>query len=450
MSKVFVIDTNKNPLNPIHPAQARQLLNNQKAAIFRKFPFTIILKELRQNVPVEPLRIKIDPGSKMTGIALVNDATGEVVFAAELQHRGFAIKASLTSRRQLRSSRRSRKTRYRQPPNTDWFRKGNKQPCPKQRRDGWLAPSLLSRVHNIETWVKRLRKYAPITAISQELVRFDTQIMQNPDIQGHEYQQGTLAGYETREYLLEKWGRQCAYCDLKDIPLQVEHIHPRAKGGSNRISNLTLSCEKCNIKKGTKYLKDYLKKDPERFNKIQSQAKKPLADTTAVNATSFKLLETLKATGLPVETGSGGLTKFNRTTQNLEKTHWIDAACVGKSTPLKLNILGVKVLRIKATGHGSRQSCGTDKFGFPIRHSSRQKIHFGFQTGDIVKAIVDKGKKIGTHIGRIATRATGSFNISTVKGLVEGISHKYCQAIHRKDGYGYQSNSEKTTLVKTS
>ena len=300
MSKVLVIALNKKPLNPIHPAQARQFLNNKKAAIFRKYPFTIILTESRPDALIEPLRIKIDPGSKTTGIALVNDSTGEVVFAAELQHRGFAIKASLTSRRQLRRSRRNRKTRYRQPPNHNWFKKGNKQPCAKQRRDGWLAPSLLSRVHNIETWVNKLQKYAPITAISQELVRFDTQLMQNPDIVGKEYQQGTLAGYETREYLLEKWDRQCAYCDDKDIPLQVEHIHPRAKGGSNRISNLTLSCEKCNIKKGTKDLKDFLKKEPERLKKIQSQAKQPLADTAAVNATRFKLLEILKATGLPV------------------------------------------------------------------------------------------------------------------------------------------------------
>jgi len=230
----------------------------------------------------------------------------------------------------------------------------------------------------------------------------------------------------------------CAYCDIQNVPFQVEHIHPRAKGGSNRISNLTLSCEKCNTNKGTKDIKDFLKKDPERLKKIQSQAKQPLADTAAVNATRFKLLEVLKATGLPVETGSGGLTKFNRTTQNLEKTHWIDAACVGKSTPQKLNIKGVKPLLIKAAGHGTRQSCRTDKHGFPIRHCAREKIHFGFQTGDIVKAVVDKGKKIGIHIGRIATRSSGSFNISTVKGLVEGVSHKFCKAIHRKDGYGYQ------------
>jgi hypothetical protein len=115
LSKVLVIDTNKKPQNPINPAQARQLLRNGKAAVFRRFPFTIILKESRPDAPIEPLRIKLDPGAKTTGIAIVNDATGEVVFASELQHRGFAIRESLTSRRQLRRGRRNRKTRYRQP-----------------------------------------------------------------------------------------------------------------------------------------------------------------------------------------------------------------------------------------------------------------------------------------------------------------------------------------------
>jgi 5-methylcytosine-specific restriction endonuclease McrA len=427
MSKVFVIDTDKRPLDPIHSAQARQLLRNKKVAIFRRFPFTIILKESRSDSPVSPLRLKLDPGAKTTGIALVKDLTGEVVFAAELKHRGFAIRDALTSRRQLRRSRRTRKTRYRQP-------RFLNRTCP----EGWLAPSLQSRIENIKTWVKKLRNLARIEAISQELVRFDMQLMANPDIQGKEYQQGTLAGYETREYLLEKWGRQCTYCGAKDVPFQVEHIHPRAKGGSNSITNLALSCEKCNTKKGTKDIKDFLKKDPSKLEKILKQAKRPLADAAAVNTTRFALLFVLKATGLPVETGSGGLTKFNRSQKKLEKTHWIDAACVGQSTPI-LNIKGVKPLLITANGHGSRQSCRTDKFGFPNRHCSRTKFHFGFQTGDIVKSVVKTGKKVGEYIGRIATRATGSFNISTRNGLVQGISYKICKTIHKKDGYSYSN-----------
>lgn len=254
MCKIFAIDTDKRPLNPIHSAQARQLLRNGKAAIFRRFPFTIILKESRPEPPVSPLRLKIDPGAKTTGIALVNDASGEVVFAAELKHRGFAIRDALTSRRQLRRSRRNRKTRYRQP---RFFN--------RTRPQGWLAPSLQSRIKNIKTWVQKLRKLAPIAAISQELVR----------------------------------------------------------------------------------------------------------------------------------------------------------------------------LSIAANGHGTRQSCRTDKFGFPNRHCSRTKLHFGFQTGDLVKAVVKTGKKVGEYVGRIATRASGSFNISTTHGLVQGISHRFCQRIHAKDGYSY-------------
>ncbi|MBW4593231.1 MAG: HNH endonuclease [Brasilonema angustatum HA4187-MV1] len=425
MSKVFVIDSEKRPLYPIHSAQARQLLRNKKAAVYRRFPFTLILKQSHFDCLVTPLRLKIDPGAKHTGIALVNDSTGEVVFAAELKHRGFAIRESLTSRRQIRRSRRNRKTRYRQ------SRFLNRTP-PK----GWLAPSLQSRVENIKTWVSKLRKIALIEALGQELVRFDMQLIRNPDIQGNEYQQGTLAGYETREFLLEKWNRQCAYCGIKDVSLQVEHIHPRAKGGSNSITNLALSCEKCNVKKGTKDIKDFLKKDPARLEKILKQAKRPLADAAAVNTTRWALLEVLEASGLPVETGSGGLTKFNRSQQHLTKSHWVDAACVGKSTPI-LNIKGVKPLMVTANGHGTRQLCRTDKYGFPSRHCSRTKFHFGFQTGDIVQAIVTSGKKVGVHVGRIATRATGSFNISTKEGLVQGIGHKYCKHVHKKDGYSY-------------
>jgi hypothetical protein len=61
----------------------------------------------------------------------------------------------------------------------------------------------------------------------------------------------------------------------------------------------------------------------------------------------------------------------------------------------------------------------------------------GFQTGDIVKAVVKTGKKVGEYVGRIATRASGSFNISTPQGLVQGISHRFCKRIHAKDGYSY-------------
>jgi len=139
-----------------------------------------------------------------------------------------------------------------------------------------------------------------------ELVRFDMQKMQNAEITGIEYQQGELQGYEVKEYLLEKFNRKCAYCGKTDIPLEIEHIIPKARGGSNRVSNLTISCRPCNIKKGSQTAEEF--GHPE----VQAQALKPLKDAAAVNATRWKLYGTLKATGLPVEVGTGGITKYNR------------------------------------------------------------------------------------------------------------------------------------------
>src|SRR5260370_24777888 len=104
MSKVFVVDTNKQPLDPVHPGRARLLLTQGKAAVFRRYPFTIILQAAAPASRGAGLRLKIDPGSKTTGLAIVDDASGEVGWAAELQHRGGAIKKALDARRRCRRS----------------------------------------------------------------------------------------------------------------------------------------------------------------------------------------------------------------------------------------------------------------------------------------------------------------------------------------------------------
>jgi 5-methylcytosine-specific restriction endonuclease McrA len=418
---VFVLAQDKTPLSCTTPARARLLLSAGDAAVFRRYPFTIILKRPPSDGVIQPLRLKLDPGSKVTGIALVNNA-GLVVSRAELQHRGQEIKNSLESRAALRRGRRNRKTRYRQARFLN-----------RTKPEGWLAPSLMHRVLTTTTWVNRFRRLAPVETLSQELVRFDMQKIENPEIAGVEYQQGTLEGYEVREYLLEKWNRQCSYCDAKDVPLQIEHIHPKAKGGSDRISNLCLACEKCNPKKNTDSIEKFLAKDPDRLKKILTQVKAPLKDAAAVNATRWALFNALKATGLPVEVGTGGRTKFNRVKQGLPKAHGIDAACVGVSGTKIIVPEDAKPLLIRATGHGSRQMCGTDKFGFPTRHRSGVKKHFGFETGDVVRAVVPTGKNKGTHVGRVVVRAKPSFKV----GKTDGISAKYVQIIQRRDGYAY-------------
>lgn len=416
---VFVLDSTKKPLTPCKPSMARKLLTANKAAVFRRFPFTIILKREVNDTP-EPITLKLDPGSKVTGIALVQDF--QVIWGAELTHRGRVIQASLESRRSLRKGRRARHTRYRQARFLN-----------RTRIKGWLAPSLKHRVLTVETWVKRLIKFTPIGSIVQELVRFDLQQMENPEISGTEYQQGKLAGYEVKEYLLNKWERKCSYCAVENVPLQVEHIHPKAKGGSNRLSNLCLACNNCNQKKGAQDVKDFLKGKPDLLSRVLTQTMRPLKDAAAVNSTRWALFNKLKATGLTVSTGSGGLTKFNRTRLGLPKTHWLDAACVGIVDMLE--VLTTQPLLIKTTGHGTRQMCGTDKFGFPIRHRTNQKIQFGFQTGDIVKAAVASGKYLGNWIGRISVRARPRFKLSSTK--VFDVNPKHLKVIHRADGYNY-------------
>ncbi|MCC3428585.1 MAG: HNH endonuclease, partial [Microcoleus sp. PH2017_04_SCI_O_A] len=215
------------------------MLNQGKAAVYKRYPFTIILNYSCDKPLTKSHEIKIDPGSKTTGLAVLQG--DKIIWAAELVHRGNHITCDLASRSAIRRNRRNRKTRYRQPRFLN-----------RTRTPGWLPPSLASRVSNIVTWVNRLRRYVPVTAISQELVKFDTQAMQFPEISGIEYTQGELAGYEIRQYLLEKWGRKCAYCGIKNTPLEVEHIHPKSKGGSSRVSNLTLACRNCNLAKGNR------------------------------------------------------------------------------------------------------------------------------------------------------------------------------------------------------
>jgi hypothetical protein len=331
MSKVFVVDNKKQPLSPIHPGRARVLLSTGKAVVLRRYPFTILLKYVSKQTADESLRIKIDPGSKTTGMALVNDVTGEVVFAAELTHRGEAIKKRLYDR------------------------------------------------------------------------------------------------------------RTCAYCGAENVPLQVEHIVPQAVRIDHRISNLTLACASCNMQKGTQEIRVFLAHKPDVLAMILKQAKAPLADAAAVNSIRWALYERLKTLGLPIECGSGGRTKFERTRQQLPKTHWLDAACVGASTPERLLIQEIIPLLIVAKGYGNRQLCGVNKYGFPVRHRKRQKVHHGYQTGDMIRAVVPIGlKTAGTHRGRVLSRATGSFDIETKCGRVTGVGYRYCHPLHHNDGYSYQ------------
>lgn len=423
---VFVLDKHKKPLMPCSEKRARLLLQRGRAVVHKMEPFTIRLKgRTLEESKVQPLRLKLDPGSKTTGVAVVDESDpeqGRIILLGEIRHKT-GIKQSLDSRRSQRRSRRNRKTRYRKP------RYNN-----RRKPEGWLPPSLQARVNQTLSAVAKLRKSLPITAISTEHVKFDTQLMQNAEISGVEYQQGELFGYEIREYLLEKWGRKCAYCGKTNVSLEVEHIVPRSRGGSNRISNLTLACGPCTQKKGTQTAEEF------GFPEIHTQAKKPLRDMAMMNATRWALLNRLKQIGLPVECGTGARTKKQRIEHGLLKTHYFDACCVGESTPEQLIIVPQHIFAWSAIGRGKRQMCRTDKYGFPKAHRQNKKKHYGFQTGDIAVADIPRRKYKGIWKGRVACRASGYFDIKDSRGerICQGISYKYCRVLQRAEGWQYE------------
>ena len=486
-ARVFVVDRHGNPLMPCHPARARKLLASGRARVHRSAPFVIrLVDRTTADSVVTGVEVGIDPGSKFTGISVFQTTpAGRVgLVSIEVRHRGQLIHKKLQQRSGYRRGRRSRNLRYR-PPRFD----------NRTRPKGWLAPSLRHRVDTTTSMVARLRRWAPVVALHQELVRFDMQKLENPEITGVEYQRGTLAGNETREYLLAKWNRTCAYCGATGVVLNIDHIRPKANGGSNRVSNLALACIPCNQSKGKTRLEAWLAtrfgptKAATIAKRILAHAKAPLKDAAAVNATRWALYRALAATGLPVETSSGGRTKWNRSRFGVPKTHTLDAICVGgaagivsypsQATIARANGQGSyqrtrivtarpcrhcgktfyrsmeELLATKTRPERARSRCcpacrsaGTTSDGgyrckaAPVRHFPRTKTAHGFQTGDLVRAVVPAGKYTGAHAGRVAVRSSGSFNITTTAGKVQGINYRHCTILQRSDGWGWSRQPE--------
>lgn len=432
---VFVLDRQSKALMPCSERRARQLLARGRARVHRVMPFVVRLIDRQADTcTFQPLRLKLDLGSKATGLALVREServeaeTGKVqretavLSLFDLLHRGAQISKALTARSSMRGNLRYCAPRF--------LNRGYPKGC--------NASSLQHRDDRSLRGVRRLQRWAPLTALSCERVRFDMQLMENPEIKGVEYQQSTLKGYEVREYLLEKWKRTCAYCGAQNEPLQIEHIDPKARGSSNRMSNQALAYALCNTAKDALPVEVFLKHDPVRLATIKARAKRPLKDAAAVNATRWTLVAALTQTCLPVECATGGRTKFNRIKLSIPKTHALDAVCVGELSAVS----GWRraTLQIKSTGRGCYLRTRLTEFGFPRGYLTRAKRIQGFQTGDRVWADVPSGKKTGTHTGRVAVRASGSFNIQTPAGLVQRISHRHGRLIQRSDGYGYGLN----------
>ncbi|MFE1309030.1 RNA-guided endonuclease IscB [Streptomyces sp. NPDC058755] len=445
-SRVFVLSKDGHPLMPCHPARARELLSKGRAAVARQVPFTIRLKaRTLADSEVDGVQLRIDPGSKGTGLVLTDekketteDATTVTVrrglISVELHHRGAQIQSCMQQRAGYRNRRRSANCRYRTPRSQN-----------RVRPEGWLPPSLRHRIDTTFSLANRLCRYAPVTHIHLERTAFDTHSMSaGRPLYGAEYTQGPLAGTTARSYLHARWDSACAYCGATGVPLNIEHVRPRSRQGSSRISNLVLSCIPCNKAKGSRSIESFLAHRPDLLARILEQTKAPLRDAAAMNAIQWQLTEALETLGKPVHAWPGHLTKANRDAMGFAKTHTLDALSVGHLDHESGDAIARfpdQVLVVKATGRGSYARTTPDPYGFPRLRRARKKQHFGYVTGDLVRAVMPSGKWAGTWTGRISVRARGQHSLTTSVGRIN-VSHWNLRLLQQGNGYGYSLRPE--------
>ncbi|HDL15356.1 MAG TPA: hypothetical protein ENH28_04285 [Euryarchaeota archaeon] len=349
---VPVINMHGKPLMPTTPGKARILLKHGKATVVQRAPFTIQLCYLNGKY-TQDIKLGIDAGYSTIGFSATTDKreliSGELILRKK-------ISKLIDQKRNYRRTRRSRL----------WHRKPqfNNRSKPK----GWLAPSIQHKLETHLRLIKKLKKILPITKITIEVAKFDQQKMNNPEIKNVGYQQGELQGYEVREYLLEKWVRKCVYCGKNNLPLEIEHIIPKIRGGTNRVSNLTLECHRCNQKKGDKTAAEF------GYPDIQKKANQTLKSTVFMNIVRKKVVNTLKCAWT-----YGHITKHDRIKMKLEKSHINDAFVIAGGTTQSRTIPYMTTQTRR-----NNRSIQTNRKGYK---PSIRKQRYKLQPGDLVKYI---------------------------------------------------------------
>ncbi len=349
---VYVLNMRGTPLMPTTPQKARKLVKEKKAEVIQRLPFTIRLQYATGEAKQE-IKLGIDAGYSVIGFS-ANTENQEVI-SGELELRKDNSK-KLTERKQYRRNRR----------NSLWYRKPRFDNRVSTKKKGWFAPSIRHKLDAHKKLIAKIEQLLPITTVIVEIATFDAHKMKNPEVTGVEYQQGELQGYEVREYLLEKWQRKCAYCGKKNIKLEIEHFIPKSRGGSNRVDNLTISCRKCNVKKGNQTATEF------GFPKIEKLAKQFLKAIPFMNVVRTHLVSDLGC-----ESTYSFITKHDRIKLGLEKSHFNDAFVIAGGFNQKRS----KVLKVKQIRRNNR-SIQTNRKGFK---PSIRKRRYKLQPHDLVR-----------------------------------------------------------------
>ena len=342
---VPVLDNGGTPLAPTRPSRARRWLETGKAVrCWKHGRFAVqLINQQADDCTVPEMTLGIDPGTRKTGMAVTiqNQEGSKVVAAVEIHHRGSRITQAMSTRRSLRNNRRGRLRR--RPARFD----------NRTRKPGWLQPTLASIQANILTNVKHLRSLFPISKILIESCKFDPRLMADPNVEGKEYQESDRGRMQVREYVLQRDGRVCQYCGSRKGRIEVDHVVPQSKNGSDRVSNLVTSCRKCNQKKDNRSLAEFLKRKPARLKKIEAQLKRSLSSASHMNYLMHLLRRELKKQGLPMQESDAISTAYTRKILGVKKTHANDAACL--ESPEKLINVPTEVTVVRSVGHGKRK-----------------------------------------------------------------------------------------------
>ena len=400
-TQACVLDQQGKPLMPTtRLGKVYRLLKTKKAHIVSYEPFTIQLDYEPDTHIIQPMTLGVDSGAIHSGYSVANE--NREYYSAEVIARD-DISKRLSDRRMYRRNRRSRKTRYRKP------RFNNR----KNKKKGWLPPSLEQKVIVQLNEIDHLHRYFPIEIIIVEVAEFDIQKIKNPDISGIEYQQGTLQGYNIRNYLLEKHVRKCFYCGKSVSKFEVEHMIPKTRGGSNRIDNLTLSCHECNQKKDTLTAEEFIKqtlpakKATVKLKQLPNE-KYLFKYMTQMNTTRWALYNAINEKYANVKMTYGYITKHDRIQANLPKAHHIDAKCI--TGFVTVPSMKQTVVKIKMRQHNRQLHRATFSKGHIRKAACLPTITFGFQLYDLVL--------FNNHRYYIkGRRSSGSFALVSVEGL---------------------------------
>ena len=392
---VYVLSKNGQPIMPTeNHAKVRLLLKSGKATVVKRTPFTIRLTGASKTYTQE-ITLGVDAGSKHVGLSATTEK--KELFVAELRPRN-DVTELMSSRLEMRRSRRNRTTRYRKP------RFDNRV---HSKHKGWLAPSVEVKIWNHIQGIRLVAKILPITTIRVETAEFDPQRLKameagEPLPVGTDYQLGEQYDhYNVRQYVLHRDGYACQCCGAhstpkKEVRLHVHHLESRKTGG-DAPDNLITLCEDCH--------KGY------HAGKVQLPAgkrrRKSTRDASFMGIMRETLMERLKTifSGIKVCSTYGYITKYWREKKDIAKTHTSDAFVVAKN--LDAECLGKSLMIVPKRQHNRQiHKCKINRGGVR-KLNQAPKYMFGFQLFDRVRY----KKQEWFIVGR---RAKGYFKISKI------------------------------------